>query len=206
MLKIINPANGKPVRDLEEDSSDLIASKARRARLAQAEWAARPYSERADAISKFAALLQSRIEPLAKTLTTEMGKPISQARNEIRATGGRIAYFMENTPKILSPETVSSSGENPEERITYEPLGVVANVSAWNYPYFVGTNVFVPALLTGNAVLYKPSEFATLTGLEITSMLHEAGIPKDVSYCIAGTGGAGARLRHSPGTPGSTRR
>ena len=54
-------------------------------------------------------------------------------------------------------------------RIRHEPLGVVANVSAWNYPYFVGSNVFVPALLTGNAVLYKPSEFATLTGLRIAA-------------------------------------
>ena len=53
------------------------------------------------------------------------------------------------------------------ERIGHEPLGVIANISAWNYPYFVGANVFVPALLTGNAVLYKPSEFATLTGLDI---------------------------------------
>ena len=54
-----------------------------------------------------------------------------------------------------------------EERISHEPLGVIANISAWNYPYFVGGNVFVPALLAGNAVLYKPSEFATLTGMHI---------------------------------------
>ena len=50
------------------------------------------------------------------------------------------------------------------ERIGHDPLGVVANISAWNYPYFVGGNVFVPALLTGNAVLYKPSEFADADG------------------------------------------
>ena len=57
------------------------------------------------------------------------------------------------------------------EQISHEPLGVIANISAWNYPYFVGGNVFVPALLTGNAVLYKPSEFAALTGIEIGKLL-----------------------------------
>jgi acyl-CoA reductase-like NAD-dependent aldehyde dehydrogenase len=63
-----------------------------------------------------------------------------------------------------------------EERIGHVPLGVIANISAWNYPYFVGGNVFVPALAAGNAVLYKPSEFATLTGQHIADLLHEAGV------------------------------
>ena len=80
------------------------------------------------------------------------------------------------------------------ERIGHEPLGVVANVSAWNYPYFVGGNVFVPALLTGNAVLYKPSEFATLTGLHIDRLLHDAGVPADVFITLVGGGEVGAAL------------
>jgi acyl-CoA reductase-like NAD-dependent aldehyde dehydrogenase len=56
------------------------------------------------------------------------------------------------------------------------------NISAWNYPWFVGSNVFVPALLAGNTVLYKPSEFASLTGAEIARLLYEAGIPQDVVH------------------------
>ena len=81
-----------------------------------------------------------------------------------------------------------------EERISHEPLGVIANISAWNYPYFVGGNVFVPALLAGNAVLYKPSEFATLTGLHIAEMLIAAGIPEDVFIPVIGGGKTGAAL------------
>ena len=70
------------------------------------------------------------------------------------------------------------NGGGMHEQIGHIPLGVVANISAWNYPYFVGANVFVPALLTGNAVLYKPSEFATLTGLEIGKLLQaDSGVP-----------------------------
>ena len=84
------------------------------------------------------------------------------------------------------------------ERITHEPLGVVANISAWNYPYFVGGNVFVPALLAGNAVLYKPSEFATLTGLHIARLLHEAGVPEDVFVPLVGGGEVGAALLEQP--------
>jgi acyl-CoA reductase-like NAD-dependent aldehyde dehydrogenase len=84
------------------------------------------------------------------------------------------------------------------EQIEHLPLGVVANISAWNYPWFVGANVFVPALLTGNAVLYKPSEYASLTGLEIARLLHEAGVPKDVFVPLIGAGAVGAALLEQP--------
>ncbi|MBC8057650.1 MAG: aldehyde dehydrogenase family protein, partial [Rhizobiales bacterium] len=80
------------------------------------------------------------------------------------------------------------------EVISFDPLGVIANISAWNYPYFVGGNVFVPALLAGNAVLYKPSEFATLTGLHIARLLHESGVPVDVFVPLVGGGSVGAAL------------
>jgi acyl-CoA reductase-like NAD-dependent aldehyde dehydrogenase len=81
-----------------------------------------------------------------------------------------------------------------EERIRYEPLGIVANISAWNYPYFVGSNVYLPALLTGNAVLYKPSEHATLSGLAVAELLHEAGIPQEIFQPIVGAGETGRTL------------
>jgi len=75
---------------------------------------------------------------------------------------------------------------------------VVANVSAWNYPWFVGSNVFIPALLAGNAVLYKPSEFASLTGLEIARLMAGSGVPEDVFVPIVGAGEAGAALVAQP--------
>ena len=80
------------------------------------------------------------------------------------------------------------------ERIGHVPLGVVANISAWNYPYFVGCNVIVPALLAGNAVLYKPSEFAALTGLHIARLLHAAGVPKEAMQTVVGAGDVGSAL------------
>ncbi len=85
-----------------------------------------------------------------------------------------------------------------EERISYDPLGVVANISAWNYPYFVGANVFIPAILTGSAVLYKPSEFTTLTGQAIEKLWTKAGLPEAVFTAIIGGGEAGAALLKQP--------
>ena len=121
------------------------------------------------------------------------------SRNEITGFLGRIDFFINNTAKILKDDVVfADRGEKLEEKISYEPLGVVANISAWNYPYFVGVNVFVPALLTGNAVLYKPSEFATLSGLEIAKMLHASGVPQDVFVPVVGGGEIGAALARQP--------
>ncbi len=116
---------------------------------------------------------------MAAVLTSETGKPIRQARNEINGLPARIDFFLESTEAAITARDVHNAA-GMREQISHEPLGVIANISAWNYPYFVGGNVFVPALLTGNAVLYKPSEFATLTGIEIGALLHGSGVPQSV--------------------------
>ncbi|HVJ20352.1 MAG TPA: aldehyde dehydrogenase family protein, partial [Polyangiaceae bacterium] len=144
----------------------------------------------------FKTLLDENKERLARTLSQEVGKPVQQALNELNAMPGRIDFFLANAASVLADEVVQQ--DPVEERIGWEPLGVVANISAWNYPYFVGSNVFVPALLTGNAVVYKPSEFAALTGLAITELLHSAGVPADVFQALIGGGAIGAALLQEP--------
>jgi len=201
-MKIINPANQAVLDDVPEDTAATIAAKVARARAAQPGWAATPLSERLAAITRFRDALVARKEELALLLTREMGKPIAQARNELAAMPGRLDFFLRETAGVLADETVFRDGEagaaKLEEIVAHEPLGVVANVSAWNYPYFVGSNVFVPALLTGNAVVYKPSELTTLTGLRIVALLHEAGVPADALIAVVGGGAAGAALVQAP--------
>jgi acyl-CoA reductase-like NAD-dependent aldehyde dehydrogenase len=198
-VKILNPADGSLIRELAEDDAQTVAAKYARARAAQPAWAAVRLDHRLGAIEKFKKLVEQRKNELARTLTIETGKPITQSRNELNALAGRIDFFLEKTQGALAPETVLEDAPGKlAERITHEPLGVVANISAWNYPYFVGSNVFVPALLAGNAVLYKPSEFASLTGLAIGEMLHAAGIPADVFSVVAGAGSTGAALVEQP--------
>ncbi|MES1209020.1 MAG: aldehyde dehydrogenase family protein, partial [Pseudomonadota bacterium] len=165
-MKIVNPATQQQLADLAEDTPDSLADKYARARAAQPAWAATPLDDRLGAIRRFrdALVAPARAEALALTLTREMGKPVKQARNELAAMPARLDFFLKATADLLRDEVVFSDAAM-EESIGQEPLGVVANISAWNYPYFVGSNVFVPALLTGNTVLYKPSELATMTGL-----------------------------------------
>jgi acyl-CoA reductase-like NAD-dependent aldehyde dehydrogenase len=193
VLKVVNPATGDTIREVAEDAPDAIARKAEKARREQASWARTTLDQRKKALAAFASAIEKNKEPLAARLTSEMGKPITQSRNELTALQGRLRFFLDNVEAALADEVVHEK-DGWRETITYEPLGLVGNVSAWNYPYFVGSNVFVPALLAGNAVLYKPSEFATLTGLAITDALHEAGVPGAVFTPVLGGGEAGRAL------------
>jgi acyl-CoA reductase-like NAD-dependent aldehyde dehydrogenase len=192
MLQVVNPATEEVVRELDEDTPESLGQKARAARESQPAWAALPVADRVACVRRFGELLAADTDRLAATLTSEMGKPIRQSRNELAAMAARIGFFVDHTERAVADEVVQTEGT--EERIRWEPLGVVANISAWNYPYFVGSNVFLPALATGNAVLYKPSEFSTLTGLAIADLLYRAGVPREVFAPVVGGGPVGAAL------------
>ena len=197
MLTVHNPATGGVICTLPSDNAASVAVKFVQARAAQPAWAQRPLAERIAVLGRFRALLVQHLETLAATLSGEVGKPIRQSRNEINGLLPRIDFFIGHVAAATADETVFSDGAMTEV-IAHEPLGVVANVSAWNYPYFVGGNVFVPALLAGNAVLYKPSEFAAQTGLHIARLLHEAGVPSEVFVPLIGAGDVGAALIAQP--------
>ena len=198
-MKITNPATGAVLADVATDNAAAVRRKYDVARAGQTRWAKVPLRKRLEAIARFRERLVAMQETLARTLTHEVGKPIRQSRNELTGLLARIDFFLAESAHALRDEKVYADDKQKlEERITHEPLGVVANISAWNYPYFVGSNVFVPALVAGNAVLYKPSEFATLTGLHIAEMLHEAGIPRDVFVPVVGDGATGAALVRQP--------
>ena len=192
-LTIRNPATGASVATLPADDAASVATQAAAARAAQPAWAALPMAERLGVIQRFRARLVSELDLLAATLTEEVGKPITQSRNELGGLLPRIDFFLEQTERTVRDEHVFDGG-GMHEQISHAPLGVVANISAWNYPFFVGCNVILPALLTGNAVLYKPSEYATLTGQHIARLLHLAGVPEPVMQCLVGAGEVGAAL------------
>jgi len=196
-MKIVNPADGSLTFELPEEGDPEVRRKFAAARSAQRAWASRPLGERLEAIRRFKSEVARRREELAAILTREMGKPIRQSRNELDALAERLDFFLEKTESALAPEEVHRDGAL-RERITHEPLGIVANVSAWNYPYFVGANVFVPALAAGNAVLYKPSEHATLTGLAIGEMMQASGVPAEIFAIVVGAGATGSALVAQP--------
>jgi len=197
MLQIVSPASGAVIAELPQDTHDSVLAKYLAARAAQPGWAATTLAHRLDCIKRFRASLVRDADKLAAILTSEVGKPIKQSHNEINGLLGRIDFFLAASEATLALRQVFDEG-GMRERIAHEPLGVIANISAWNYPYFVGSNVFVPALLTGNSVLYKPSEYATLTGIEIGNLLHSAGVPQDVFTVLVGGGRVGIEvLKHA---------
>lgn len=196
-MKIINPATEEVIREITEDQADTLAVKFRSLRSAQARWHEVGLERRIAMLKEFSRLLGENVESLAGILTSEVGKPLQQSRNEIKGAQARITWLTENAPRYLADE-VMTVADGLEERISYEPLGVVCNISAWNYPYLVGVNVFVPALLAGNTVMYKPSEFATLTGMQIEKFLKQSGIPADAFHLAVGGRATGEALLDLP--------
>jgi len=194
-MDVVNPVTHEVVERVAETPVSELPALLATAKRAQRAWAAKAPSERKSVLARFRQLLSDQKEELARTLTLEVGKPLAQARNELNGLLPRLDFFLEHFEAELLPRSVlGAAGDALEERIAFEPLGVIANVSAWNYPYFVGSNVFVPALLTGNAVLYKPSELCCLTGLHIGRLLREAGVPEGVFQTLIGGRELGAAL------------
>lgn len=196
-MRIINPATEEMIEDVAEDNRLTLTNKFQLLKQAQHSWQHTALTDRIKTIQGFSALLETNLETLAGILTSEVGKPLQQSRNELKGAITRIQWLTQNAEQYLAGEWMKAE-TNPEEKFVYEPLGVVCNISAWNYPYLVGVNVFVPALIAGNAVMYKPSEYATLTGLEINKLLKKAGVPDAVFQLAIGAGAVGDALLHLP--------
>jgi len=196
-MNIINPATEEVITSLKEDTLDSVEHKFKQLRDGQITWNEVPLKDRIAKLQRFSELLKENIEQCASILTSEVGKPLQQSRNEINGACNRIKWLTENAEKYLADDYMTID-KGMTEKIVYEPLGVVCNISAWNYPYLVGVNVFIPALLAGNSVMYKPSEFSSLTGLEIEKYLKQAGIPDNVFHIAIGAREVGEVLLHLP--------
>src|SRR4026208_41726 len=189
-MQIINPATGEIIKEIIEDNSETIEIKFRDLKTFQPWWQKIVLARRVEIVKKFSGLLEQHIEELASVLTSEVGKPLQQSRNEVKGAMARISWLAANAEKYLSDELMTVE-KGLEEKISYEPLGVICNISAWNYPYLVGINIIAPALMAGNAVLYKPSEHAVLTGLEIEKLLKKAGLSADIFQIAIGAATVG---------------
>ncbi len=196
-MKLYNPSTGQIFREVAEDSSTQVKSKFELLKSYQPSWSETKLKDRISCIQHFFELLESEKEQLASDLSSEVGKPLWQSINEVNGAKARIKFFLENSEKYLADEWVTPDGST-KEKISYEPLGVIGNISAWNYPYLVGVNVFIPALIAGNSVLYKPSEFATLTGMNIERLLKKAGIPDGAFQIVIGAKEAGEAMLDLP--------
>ncbi|WP_299536391.1 aldehyde dehydrogenase family protein [Ulvibacterium sp.] len=192
-MKVINPTTEAVIAELQPTDAKDLSRIIESLQEGQKAWSLKPVAERLACIVRFGELIQRNSDELAHILTSETGKPLRQSLNEIQGAQNRIDHLQQNAEKWLTSETLVDSGST-HEKIVYEPLGVIANISAWNFPYNVGYNVFLYALIAGNSVLYKPSEFASLTGKQFEKNLWQAGVPENVFRCVIGGGDLGQRL------------
>lgn len=196
-MKIINPATEELIQEIASSTEQSLDQSFEELSIGQRSWKLTSLASRVQILAKFSNLLAEEAAQLAYDLSSEMGKPLAQAKNEINGARGRITWMLNNAEKYLSNEVMTDI-EGLQEIIVHEPLGVVCNISAWNYPFLVGVNVFIPALLAGNTVMYKPSEYATLTGLHIQRLLYAAGIPENCFKVAIGAKDVGEYLLNLP--------
>src|SRR4051794_5974793 len=196
-MQIINPATEELIREVTEDNQATLNAKFQILKAAQPAWAELEIKQRVKILQDFSICLGNEFEKLAAILTSEVGKPLQQSRNEINGARTRIQWLTDNAEKYLSDEEMTHTSDLTE-KISYEPLGVICNISAWNYPWLVGVNVFVTALLAGNAVMYKPSEYAVLTGFEMERILKQCGVPEGVFQLAVGAKDVGELLLEIP--------
>ena len=133
MLKVINPATDEVIAHLKEDNENDVHEAYYLSKTKQIIWAETPYFERKEIIRKFRNLLYNDKLSAATELSLQMGKPLKASLYEIETSCERIDWFINETEKYLKPETVHEE-KNLTEKMTYNPLGVIGNISAWNYP------------------------------------------------------------------------
>jgi len=163
-VTVTNPYNLETVCALPYDSDTSIDKKLEAARRLFGPWRECSLDQRTARVRQGLDRLRAMADRLAVDVTRQMGKPIGQARSEVETLFDRAAQSLEDAPVALRPDLLPEQA-GLVRRIEHEPLGVVLNMAAWNYPLIIPINVIVPALLAGNVVVLKHSARTPLTGL-----------------------------------------
>lgn len=194
----VNPATGETLREFECATEAEVHAAVARARAAQPRWNNLGIRKRVALLRNFQRLLNQNKSEVAGLITREAGKPRVEALlTEVLVVLDATRFCIENAYRLLREQPVPHGNlamKAKAGRILQEPYGVIGIVSPWNYPFSIPATEGLAALVTGNAVVVKPSEFTSLAALELASLLHGAGVPKDVFQVIAGDAATGAAL------------
>ena len=197
-----NPATGETLRELDCATEAEVQHAVSRARIAQPAWSARNVGKRIAMLNEFQCLLHRKKSEVARLITREAGKPYVEALlTEVLVVLDATRFLMENARSFLRDQPVphgSLAMKTKTGRLVREPHGVIGIVSPWNYPFSIPAVETLAALVTGNAVVLKPSEFTSLVGLELEILLRAAGVPQGIFQVVAGDGATGAALVNAP--------
>jgi acyl-CoA reductase-like NAD-dependent aldehyde dehydrogenase len=192
-----SPADGAPLTAVEPTSLSAVAEVVARARKAQIGWSERPIRERIAALMKVKTRLLKRAESIGELLHRECGKPLEEAvLAEVLPNADLVDYWTYSVEELLDSTTVELDAlayPGKQGRIHRCPRGVVALITPWNYPIAIPLRTIVPALLSGNAVVFKPSEVTPRAGALIAD-LFEGLLPEGVLGLVQGGGEVGAAL------------
>ena len=197
--EVINPATAEPVAAVPLEGAAEVDAAVAAARAAQRVWSALSVSRRAEAMRRWAALVEGATAELSELDTRAMGKPIRDSRREVPAAAGRLRYWS------------AMAGLDGEElpvlpgHLSYtvrEPLGVVGVILPWNGPTAGFMERAAAGIGCGNAVVIKPSEYTPLSALRLRALAEEAGLPPGLVGVVTGDGTTGAALAAHPGIDG----
>ncbi|MBB3135354.1 succinate-semialdehyde dehydrogenase/glutarate-semialdehyde dehydrogenase [Rhizobium pisi] len=184
-VDVIDPATQTVIGTVPDMGAAETRAAIEAAQAAYGPWKKRTHAERAALLEAWHALMIEHIEDLSLILTTEQGKPLDEARGEIRYGASFVKWFAEEARRI-GGHTIPSP--TPDRRIVVlkEPVGVCGIITPWNFPNAMITRKVAPALAAGCTVVIKPSEFTPYSALAIGWLAEKAGIPAGVINIVTG--------------------
>lgn len=171
------------------------------ARAHWAAWAARPLEERVEALRRFAAVVRERAEAFADLIARETGKPLWEARTEVDTVIGKVAISIASQAERAGQRQIDAPA-NTRLALRHKPHGVLAVLGPYNFPAHLPNGHIVPALLAGNAVVFKPSEKTPAAGAFLVDCYRAAGIPEGCVRLLIGGADEGKALAGHPGIDG----
>jgi acyl-CoA reductase-like NAD-dependent aldehyde dehydrogenase len=197
----VNPATGEILGELECAGDSGVQAAVARARAAQVAWAEIGVRRRIAVLHEFQRRLHEKKSEIAAAIAQEAGKPAAEAlTTEVLVVLDAARFLIDNAHRLLRDEPVphgNLAAKLKSGRLVREPYGVIGIISPWNYPFSIPATETLAALVAGNAVVLKPSEFTSLVVLELEFLLHAAGVPANVFQVVVGDGATGAALIHS---------
>ena len=175
-IQSLNPANGKLLRSFDPLTPEAIEAKLVLASEAAKTYPAEPLEQRIFWMRRLAILLENDAEELAATMTSEMGKTIVSARQEVAKCAATCKYYAENAAEILTP--VPYATEHAESYVRFDPMGVVLAIMPWNFPLWQVFRFLAPALMGGNVGLLKHASNVPQCALAIEALVRRAGFPR----------------------------
>jgi succinylglutamic semialdehyde dehydrogenase len=172
--------------------------------LAQAawpEWASRPLAVRVEAVRRFANTVRTRMDALSDLIARETGKPLWEARNEVESVMAKVEISIDAYNERTAQRRIDGEMKS-RQALRHKPHGVLAVLGPYNFPAHLPNGHIIPALLAGNAVVFKPSEKTPGTGKMLVDCLHAAGIPTGLVRLVIGGPREGKALAAHPGIDG----